>query len=127
MQVGSVFTTDRGPMTIIFCAPQGDRWRVRFAEIHDRKGAESIARLELRAAPLTDPDALWVHELIGARVVLVNGVSAGVVAEFETNPASDLLILESGAIVPLVFVVSVSNGVVTIDPPEGLLELNQVL
>ena len=44
------------------------------------------------------------------------------------NPASDLLELESGALVPVAFVTSVdvSGGVplVTIDPPDGLFDLN---
>jgi 16S rRNA processing protein RimM len=127
MRAGSVFLTDRGPMTISNCSPQGDRWRVRFAGIDTRNGAESLARLELRAEPLDDPDALWVHELIGSRVALPDGTDVGSVVELESNPASDLLVLDSGALVPLVFVVSVASGVVTIDPPVGLLDLNDAV
>jgi 16S rRNA processing protein RimM len=44
------------------------------------------------------------------------------------NPAADLLELESGALVPVSFVTSVEHTAVgtliTIDPPEGLFELN---
>jgi 16S rRNA processing protein RimM len=112
-------------MTIVRCGPQGDRWRVQFAEVTDRQGAESVARLELRAEPLTDPDALWVHELVGAEVRLSDGTAVGRVTEVESNPASDLLVLDSGVLVPLVFVLSAGDGIVTIDPPVGLLELNQ--
>jgi 16S rRNA processing protein RimM len=39
------------------------------------------------------------------------------------NPAADLLELDSGALVPVTFVVSAAEGVVTIDPPEGLFDL----
>ena len=39
------------------------------------------------------------------------------------NPAADLLELDSGALVPVVFVVDHAPGRVTIDPPEGLLDL----
>ena len=127
MRSGAVFNTDRGAMTITSCAPQGDRWRVRFVGVDDRNTAESIARLELRAEPLDDPDALWVHELVGSKVVLLDGTEVGVVVELESNPASDLLVLDSGTLVPLVFVVSASDGVVTIDPPVGLLDLNDAL
>lgn len=127
MQVGSVFSSDRGPMTIVSCSPQSDRWRVRFSGIDNRTAAESIARLELRAAPIDDPEALWVHELVGSRVVLIDGTEVGVVVELELNPASDLLVLDTGALVPLVFVVSASGGLVTIDPPVGLLDLNEAL
>ena len=41
------------------------------------------------------------------------------------NPAADLLELESGALVPASFVVSIADGVVTIDPPGGLFELDE--
>jgi 16S rRNA processing protein RimM len=127
MRSGSVFVTDRGLMTIVSCAPQGDRWRVRFSGVDTREAAESIARLELRAEPIDDPDALWVHELVRSRVVLPDGTDVGAVVELESNPASDLLVLDSGTLVPLVFVVSVVGGIVTIDPPVGLLDLNDAL
>ncbi|MFM8380686.1 MAG: hypothetical protein ACKOA6_01660, partial [Actinomycetota bacterium] len=44
------------------------------------------------------------------------------------NPANDLLELEAGALVPVVFVSSVRTDgrggyVVTIDPPDGLFEV----
>ena len=41
------------------------------------------------------------------------------------NPAADLLELESGALVPVTFVVSAEHGVVTIDPPDGLFDLGE--
>ena len=40
------------------------------------------------------------------------------------NPAHDLLELDSGALVPIVFVVSNEPGRVVIDPPEGLFDLD---
>jgi 16S rRNA processing protein RimM len=44
------------------------------------------------------------------------------------NPASDILELESGALVPLTFVVSVAgigdDGLITIDPPDGLFDFD---
>jgi 16S rRNA processing protein RimM len=39
------------------------------------------------------------------------------------NPASDLLELESGALVPVAFVVDRAPGRITIDPPDGLFDL----
>lgn len=74
------------------------------------------------AEPIEDPDALFVHDLIGAEVVEVSGRSHGHVASVEANPASDLLVLESGALVPLVFVVGRELGRLVVDPPAGLLE-----
>ena len=79
------------------------------------------------AVPLDDPDALWVHELIGRRVVDVDGTDRGECVSVIANPAADLLELDSGVLVPANFVTGVdaatSPVTVTIDPPEGLFEL----
>jgi len=40
------------------------------------------------------------------------------------NPAHEILELEDGSLVPLPFVVSCRDGVIVIDPPPGLFELN---
>jgi 16S rRNA processing protein RimM len=69
-----------------------------------------------------------VHELVGALVRDI-GPSAqgevGRVAAVEANPASDLLVLESGALIPTRFVVRLDAAahVVEVELPEGLLEL----
>ena len=97
---------------------------VKFAQIPDRTAAETYANRVLRARPLDDPDALWVHELIGARVVEVDGTDRGVCVSVLANPAADLLELESGALVPSNFVVSNADGVIVVDAPEGLFELH---
>ncbi len=122
---GSVLATDRGEVTVVSSARHGDRWIVQLAGITDRTGAEAWRGVVLRAEPLADDDgdALWVHELIGATVVLVDGTAVGRVEEVLANPASDLLVLEGGTLVPVAFVTEQSGSVVTIDPPEGLLEL----
>ena len=38
------------------------------------------------------------------------------------DPASDLLVLESGHLIPMVFVVEAAAGRVVVDPPAGLLD-----
>jgi 16S rRNA processing protein RimM len=65
-----------------------------------------------------------VHELVGAEVVDVDGVGHGRIEAVQDNPASDLLVLESGALVPLTFVVGWDErGVrLRIDPPPGLFD-----
>jgi 16S rRNA processing protein RimM len=110
-------------LTVTAASRANDRWRVHFEGIDDRHAAEALARAVLAAEPIDDPDALWVHELIGADVVEVDGTSRGRCVAVIDNPAADLLELESGALVPATFIVSVAGGVVTIDPPAGLFEL----
>jgi 16S rRNA processing protein RimM len=104
---------------------QGQRWLVHFDGVDDRTAAEKLTNSILLAEPLVDgdDDALWVHELIGSRVVDRQGVDRGTCVAVFDNPAHDILELDSGALVPVTFVIACSGGVTTIDPPEGLFDL----
>jgi 16S rRNA processing protein RimM len=103
--------------------PHGELWLVSLAGVSDRHGSEELGGATLLAEGVEGADGLWVHELIGAAVVEVSGVDRGEVVSVEANPASDLLVLSSGALVPLRFVVSSEPGRLTVDVPEGLFEL----
>lgn len=120
---GSVLETKRGPMRVRASRPHQGHWIVQFDGVPDRNAAEELRGLVLLAEPLDDPDALWVHELVGCTVVDTEGAELGVVASVEANPASDLLVLEGGGLVPLTFLVSTGEGRVVVDPPAGLLDL----
>jgi 16S rRNA processing protein RimM len=122
LEPGSVLSSDRGPMTVIASRPHQRDFIVVFEGIPDRNTAETYRGVVLRAEPLDDPDVLWVHELVGARVVETDGTDRGVVMAVEANPASDLLVLDSGALVPLRFVVSREEGRVVVDVPPGLFD-----
>lgn len=102
------------------------RWIVAFDGLADRSQAETLRGTVLHGDPLpgeTESDEFWVHELVGAEVTDPAGNVLGRVAAVEANPASDLLVLEEGALVPMVFVVEASPGRVVIDPPAGLFDL----
>jgi 16S rRNA processing protein RimM len=126
---GSVLFTDRGALTVATSRRHQDRWIVAFEEISGRDEAEGWRGVVLRGQVVAVADlddaggADWVHELIGASVTLVDGGEVGRVEAVEANPAADLLVLDSGALVPMVFVIERRPGRVVIDPPEGLLEL----
>jgi|SRR6056297_621456 len=96
---------------------------VKFAQISDRTAAETYANRSLRGHPLDDPEALWVHEMIGRRVVELDGTDRGVCVSVLANPAADLIELDSGALVPTNFVVS-NHDAIVVDTPDGLFELN---
>jgi 16S rRNA processing protein RimM len=110
-------------LTVARSKPQGDRWLVVFEELTDRTSAERYAGSPLSAPPLDDADALWVHDLIGAAVVEADGTPRGRCVAVVQNPAADLLELESGALVPVTFVQSNVDGVITVEVPEGLFDL----
>ncbi len=118
---GSILASAGAALEVVRSSPHQGRWIVAFAGVADRETAESLRGTVLSAPPLDDPTTLWVHELIGAEVVSVEGHLHGRVEGVEANPASDLLVLDGGELVPLCFVVSHEPGRVVIDPPAGLL------
>ena len=126
---GSVLYADERELVIDAARPHQGRMLVHFRGIDDRTAAEALQGLELSGAPLTgaeaalDDDELWVHEVVGAEVRDRNGAVVGRVVAVEANPAHDLLVLDGGALVPMVFVVEQREGAVVIDPPDGLLDL----
>lgn len=128
---GSVLRAGDRDLVVVRSTPHHQRWIVEFEGVDSREGAESLQGTVVRARAKAGADdgeegALWVHELIGASVVDLTGRVRGRVAAVVANPASDLLELESGELVPLRFVVGglepgPDGPSVRIDPPAGLL------
>jgi 16S rRNA processing protein RimM len=119
---GARLHTAAGTLGVIASRPHQGRFIVSFTGVSDRSGAEALVGTVLSAESVDDPDALWVHELIGSRVRDVDGTERGAVVSVLANPAHDQLVLDSGALVPTVFVVSCTDGVTVIDPPAGLFD-----
>ena len=121
---GSVLSAPGGDLTVESARPFQDRWIVQFEGVVDRSQAERLRGVELEAEAVEIPGKLWVHELVGAKVVDVHGVELGSVKAVEANPASDLLVLESGGLIPLRFVTEndAAARTLVVDIPEGLLE-----
>ncbi|HXB37291.1 MAG TPA: ribosome maturation factor RimM [Acidimicrobiales bacterium] len=126
---GTVLSSASGPLEVVASKlTVGDRYIVQFASVHDRVSAERLRGLELEAEPLDDaeapPGTLWVHELVGALVRDAGGTELGRVTAVEANPASDLMVLESGGLIPVRFVIAhdAATQTVDVDIPEGLLD-----
>lgn len=122
LEIGAVLCTDLGEFTVAGARPFQQRWIVQFAEIMDRQAAESLRGQALKAEPIDDPDELWVHELIGMMVCETDGTERGRVEAVQANPASDLLVLESGALVPLTFLLEHTEDRLIVGVPEGLFD-----
>jgi len=119
---GTQWWVDDREMVVEASRPHQGRYIVRLSGLDDRGAAAALTGTRVYAAPMaSEPDTLWVHELIGASVVGRDGRDYGRVAAVEANPAHDLLVLGDGGLVPVVFVVEHTRGRVIIDPPEGLL------
>jgi 16S rRNA processing protein RimM len=123
LRPGSVLFTPTGRrLTVSSSSPFQKRWIVSFDDVKDRDAAEALHSVPLLAQAIPEPDALWVHDLVGAFVEDTNGRALGVVTALVANPASDLLELEGGALIPLVFVVENGPGRIVVDIPQGLIE-----
>ena len=121
---GAVLASDAGELTVVAARSHQHRWIVAFEGHTTREAAERLRGVTLRAEPLDGgPDELWAHVLVGCDVVTASGAPVGRCVAVVANPAADLLELDTGALVPVVFVVDRGPGLVTIDPPEGLLDL----
>ena len=122
---GSVLTTDDGSeYRVARSSAHLGRFIVTFEGVNGIEAADALRGTELYASPMEDPDALWIHDLIGSVVMDTEGVELGRVVSVEANPASDLLVLAEGGLIPLRFVVtSVPGESVTVDVPDGLLDL----
>jgi 16S rRNA processing protein RimM len=123
LAVGSRLRAGKADLVVAASRRHNDRWLVTFDGIPDRTTAERMVGTPLLGEPIDDPDAVWVHELIGAKVVEANGVERGRCVGVLKNPAHDILELDSGALVPAVFIESFADGTVTINPPDGLFDL----
>lgn len=115
--------TDDAVLTVESAQPHLGRFIVRFVGVDDRADADRLHGAPLYADAIDDPGEWWVHDLIGAMVVDQLGVERGRVVEVQANPASDLLVLDSGALVPLRFAVELAaNERIAVDTPVGLFD-----
>lgn len=113
--------------TVTTSREQSGRWVVGLERVDDRTAAERLVNRTIWAEPIADQEAVWIHEIIGARVRDVEGVDRGTCVAVIANPADDLLELDDGALVPARFVDRVErldgDVLVVVDPPAGLFEI----
>ncbi len=124
LDVGARLRLGERWLTVAAARRAGNRWLVHFTGFDDRTAVEVLQGQALFAEPLPDDgDGLYVHDLIGAEVVDTTGAVVGRCTAVLANPAHDILELDTGGLVPVVFVVSSTAGRVVIDPPDGLFDL----
>ena len=111
------------------------RLLVRLNGVADRNSAESLRGTVFLVdsedlPPIEDPDEFYDHQLEGLQVVKTTGTAVGSVAEVLHTAAGELLSVRTGegeVLVPFVSAivtsVSLADGIIEIDPPEGLLDL----
>ena len=130
--------SDRGDeaLTITSARVQSGRPVVAFDGFSSIEDAERLAGLELRVPedelqPLGD-GVYYQHQLVGCDVETVTGVPVGEVSRVDGGAGGSLLAVRSvrgEVLIPLAQHICVEIDVVAkrirIDPPDGLLELNE--
>ncbi|OBI79633.1 ribosome maturation factor RimM [Mycobacterium sp. E740] len=113
----------------------GGRLLVRLAGVSDRTAADALRGTlflvdSAGLPPIEDPDEYYDHELEGLQVRTAAGADVGTVAEVLHTAAGELLAVRTAGgevLIPFVSAivtsVSLSDRLVEIDPPEGLLEI----
>ena len=113
------------------------RLLVRLTGVADRNAADELRGMlflvdSADLPPIEDPDEFYDHQLEGLAVRTLDGTAVGTVTEVLHTPAGELLSVTNpdGAEVLVPFVgaivtaVSLADGTVDIDPPDGLLEMD---
>jgi 16S rRNA processing protein RimM len=137
---GSRLDTDPvglGPLTVAGIKWHSGELLVRFAGISDRDAAAELRGTWLRVdsatiAPPADPDEFHDADLIGLAVRTVAGAQVGTVDDV-LHPGQDVLVVKAAdgreIMVPFVKAivpdVDVKSGFLVIDPPDGLLDLEE--
>ncbi|WP_067699033.1 ribosome maturation factor RimM [Nocardia jejuensis] len=116
------------------------RLLLRLEGIADRTGADALRGMIFLVdtadlPPSADPDEYYDHELEGLTVQLGDGTVVGAVKEVLHSAAGELLSITAAEAFPpagreilvpfvnaIVPTVSVADGLIVIDPPEGLLD-----
>jgi 16S rRNA processing protein RimM len=138
---GSRLDTDPvgvGPLVVAATKWHSGELLVRFEGIADRDAAAELRGSWLLVdsasiAPPTDPDEFNDTDLIGLSVRTVSGTEVGLVDDV-LHSGQDVLVIKAkgGAdvmvpfVLPLVPEVHVSAGYIVIDPPEGLLDIENL-
>ena len=139
--VGARLDTDppgKGPLTVAAVRWQSGELIVRFKGIKDRTVAGELGGTWLiidsaGLAPLDDPDEFRDHEIVGLTVRTAAGVVVGEVTDV-LHHGQDLLAIKPASAGPEVLVpfvkaivtdVDVAGGTLVIDPPPGLLDLDE--
>ena len=123
------------PLTIETSRPHQGRWVMGVRGVESMNDAETWRGTELRvpeaALETLGAGTFWVHDLLGCEVVSVGGDRVGTVRRVDLATGVPMLALDEAGEVLIPFVdaicrtVDVAGRTITIDPPDGLIDLNR--
>ena len=137
---GAIFETEpaaAGPMVLRSARDHNGVLLLAFERTEDRSGAEALRGIRLLGDVLEDDDdedSWYERDLVGLKAVTIGGVEVGEVTALQTRPTQDLLVLRltdgREALIPFVSAivpeVDIEGGRLVLDPPAGLLDLDDL-
>jgi len=137
---GATFVTEpaaSGPLVLRSARDHNGILLLGFEGTDDRSGAEALRGIKLLANPLEDhgdDDTWYERDLVGLKAVTIAGDEVGEVIALQTRAAQDLLVLRltdgREVLVPFVTAivpeVDIEGGRIVLDPPAGLLDLDEL-
>ena len=137
---GASFMTEpefAGPLVVNTARDHNGVLLLSFEDTDDRTGAEALRGIRLLGDVLEDDDdedSWYERDLVGLKAVTVDGDEVGEVTALQSRPTQDLLVLRltdgREALVPFVSAivpeVDVEGGRIVVDPPAGLLDLDEL-
>ena len=126
---------DGRPYVIDAASDQQATWLVKLRGVDDRNAAEALQGRELSVLraelPAAGDSEVYLADLVGCAVHDAAGALVGTVDAVENYGAQDLMVVRSAAgevlipfVEPIVVSVDLAARRITVDPPEGLLDLN---
>ena len=123
---------DGAPRRIVAARDTDRGWLVVLEGMTTRNEAEALRGKQIevdRSVLDLDDDDVLLDDLVGCKVVKVDGTPWGTITAVESSPLQDRLVIEDGPVermLPLVDQlvthIDLDAGIVTVDPPEGLPE-----
>ena len=123
-------------LTIASARIHNGRPVIGFEGLSSIEAVERLAGLELRVPEATlhilEPDQYYEHQLVGCAVEAVDGAPIGVVVNVQSGAGGSRLVVEGARgeiLIPLAVdicvEIDVSRRKIRVDPPAGLLDLNE--
>ena len=137
---GATFATEpssAGPLVVRTARDHNGVLLLGFEGTEDRNGSEALRGTKLLDEVLEesgDEDTWYERDLVGLKAVTVGGDEVGVVTALRSGASQDLLVLRltdgREALIPFVSAivpeVDIEGGRVVLDPPAGLLALDEL-
>jgi 16S rRNA processing protein RimM len=120
---GPLQTTSGSTVEILHMKPANEEFIADLKDVKDRNAAEALKGTDLfisrDALPKPEAGEFYLHDLVGKQVQ-AEGKILGVVSSIENYGAGDLMELDNGDLIPVVFITETTDVISVTLPPAYL-------